>query len=107
MNDLSSLKLLWRRYRRHCRGCRILAVEVANERPGDIQSVRCINERYLAAVNDHIDVMRFGINFQRLADVILERSKHFLAPAIIGGLSVFTLALKILLQLIQLILFRL
>ena len=87
--------------------CRILAVEVVDESPSDIQGVGSVNQRHLAAIDDHVDVVGLGINLQRFADVILKRREYLLATSVVSSLSVFSLTLKILLHLIQLVLFRL
>src|ERR1044072_5802380 len=102
---VSSLKLLGRRGD-GCR-CWILAVVVVDESPRDIESVCRVNQRYRAAINDHIDVVGLRINFQRLANVDLKRLEDFLLASIIRDLSVFTLTLEVFLHLIELVLFRL
>src|ERR1043166_10044256 len=96
--------LLWRCGHR-C-SCRILAVEVVDESTRDIERVSGINQRHLTTIDDHVDVVRLGINFQRLADVVLKWREDFLATAVVSSLGVFTLALKIFLHLIHLILDR-
>jgi hypothetical protein len=96
---------LWRR--RHCCCCRVFAVEIIDESPGNIESISGINKWHLAAVDYDVDVMTLRICFQSLADVILKWRKYLFAPAIISSLGVFALALEILLHLLQLILFGL
>src|SRR5690242_13965219 len=91
-------------WRRSCRGCRrILAVEVGNERARDVDAIRGVQQRHLRSVDDHVNATRFGKSFERLANLVLQRSKEFLATTIVGGLRVLAFTLNVFLQLVQLI----
>src|ERR1044072_549550 len=91
-------------WRRGCRGCRrILAVEVGNERAGDVDAIRGVQQRHLRGVNDHVDATSFGKSFERLANVILQWSKKLLATTVVGGLRVRSFPLNIFLHRVQLI----
>src|SRR5688572_33280244 len=93
-------------WRRHSCGCRILAIKLVNESPGDVQRIRCVNQWYLTTIDYYIDVMGLCIRFQGLTDVFLQGRKDLRAFFVIGSLGIFALTLKIFLQLIQLFLFQ-
>ncbi len=66
-----------------------------------------VQQRHLRGVDNHVDAARLCKNFERFANLFLQRREEFLAATIVSSLRVFTLALNVLLQLFQLIDLRL
>src|SRR5258707_15007607 len=80
---------------------RILKVEFANERAGNIHALGNIENRYLTTINDHRDTASPGISIQGLADIVLKRCEQILIALLILRLGIFAFALVILLLLVQ------
>src|SRR5260370_37899395 len=84
-------------------GCRVLAVEVAYKSACDIDAIRCIDHRNLAAVDNYGDATSFCKNLKSLTNVFLQRSEDLLTASVVSSLGIFTFALVILFQLIELL----
>ncbi len=93
--------------RRNGCGRRILAVEVVDERPRDVDAVGRIDDRDLAAIDDYVNSALLGKSFEALLDIVFQGCKNLAAPLGVSSLRILTLALELLIPLLELVDFRL
>src|ERR1700681_232736 len=68
---------------------RIFQIVFANESPGHIHALGCIQNRHLAAITYQSDTASFGVRIEGLADIILQRKKQILIALLILRFGVF------------------
>jgi len=96
--------LLRRRY-----GCSdwILAVEIRNESPGDIDTVSRIDQRHSAGIDDYVNAPLLGKYFERFFDVFLQGRENLALAFLVSSFRILALTLVIFLQLFERITLRL
>ena len=87
----------------YCCRCRVLAVELVDESPRDVDALGCVNNRNLTTVYDDGDATGLGENFECFADVLLQRQEDVLASFVVSGLGVLALSFQIGIELFELI----
>src|SRR6186997_2557737 len=87
--------------------CRVLGVELCDESARDIDIVGCVQQGHLSRIDYRSDTPSFRECLKCFPDLILKWGKQLLPSPVVSCLSIFTFALNVFLQLLQLINFRL